>query len=55
VRRTGLGAIQALDAPSDPDMLYFDATPLDPSVDYEGDGPLTPEVVDNQDPSPGVP
>ena len=22
---------------------------------YEGDGPLAPEVVDNDDPSPGVP
>jgi hypothetical protein len=29
--------------------------PLDASVDYEGDGPLAPEVVDNDDPSPGVP
>jgi hypothetical protein len=29
--------------------------PLDASVDYEGDGPLAPEVADNDDPSPGVP
>jgi hypothetical protein len=29
--------------------------PRDASVDYEGDGPLAPEVVDNDDPSPGGP
>jgi len=31
------------------------AAPLDATVAYEGDGPLAPEVVDNDDPSPGVP
>jgi hypothetical protein len=31
------------------------AVALDTEVDYEGDGPLAPEVIDNDDPSPRVP
>ena len=41
----GLGAAQALDAAIDPDMLLPDAAPLDAAI--EGDGPLPPEVVNN--------
>jgi uncharacterized protein YbjT (DUF2867 family) len=55
IHNSSLGDAQALDPPIDPDMLYPGAAPLDASVDYEGDGPLPPEVVDNDDPSPGVP
>ena len=55
VHNSGLGAAQALNAAIDPDMLLPGAAPLDAAVDYEGDGPLPPEVVDNDDPSPGVP
>lgn len=52
---SALGDAQALDPAIDPDMLLPGAAPLDPAVEYEGDGPLLPEVVDNDDPSPGVP
>jgi nucleoside-diphosphate-sugar epimerase len=55
VHNSSLGAAQALDPAIDPAMLFPDAAPLDAAVDYEGDGPLPPEVVDNDDPSPGVP
>jgi uncharacterized protein YbjT (DUF2867 family) len=55
VHNSGLGDAQALNPPIGSDMLFPDATPLDAAVDYEGDGPLPPEVVDNDDPSPGVP
>jgi nucleoside-diphosphate-sugar epimerase len=55
VRSHGLGAAQALDPPPDPEMLLPDAVPLDAAVDYEGDGPQAPEVIGNQDPSPGIP
>jgi hypothetical protein len=36
-------------------MLFPDASVLDTEVDYEGDGPLAPEVIDNDDPSPRIP
>ena len=39
----------------DPDMLRPDASPLDADVDYEGDGPLPPELIGNEDPAPGIP
>jgi nucleoside-diphosphate-sugar epimerase len=55
VRPSGLGAAQADNPPDDPNMLRSDASPLDTDVDYEGDGPLPPELVDNEDPAPGVP
>jgi len=55
VHNSGLGAGQAADPAPDPAMLLADAGPLDAAVDYEGDGPLPPEIVDNDDPSPGVP
>jgi nucleoside-diphosphate-sugar epimerase len=55
VREHGLGAAQAENPPVDPEMLLPGAEPLDTAVDYEGDGPQPPEVVGNEDPSPGVP
>jgi hypothetical protein len=36
-------------------MLRADASPLDTDVDYEGDGPLPPELLGNEDPAPGMP
>jgi hypothetical protein len=55
IRNSGLGAVQADDPRPDPDMLFPDAGPFDPAVDYEGEGPPDPEVVDNDDPAPGIP
>jgi uncharacterized protein YbjT (DUF2867 family) len=55
VHNSGLGAAQSTNPPPDPAMLFADAPILDTEVDYEGDGPLAPEVVDNDDPSPGAP
>ena len=55
VRASGLGAAQADNPPDARDMLRSDASPLDTDVDYEGDGPLPPELVGNEDPAPGVP
>jgi nucleoside-diphosphate-sugar epimerase len=55
VHNSGLGAAQAEHAPIDPEMLAPDASPLDVDVDYEGDGPLPPELVGNDDPAPGIP
>jgi nucleoside-diphosphate-sugar epimerase len=55
VRNSRLGAAQASNPPADPAMLFPDAAVLDTEVDYEGDGPLAPEVTDNDDPSPRIP
>jgi nucleoside-diphosphate-sugar epimerase len=55
IHDSGLGAGQVQDPPPNPEMLLPDASPLDPAVDYEGEGPLLPEVIDNDDPAPGVP
>jgi uncharacterized protein YbjT (DUF2867 family) len=52
---TGLAAGQSDHPAGDPAMLRDDATPLDTDVDYEGDGPLPPELVGNEDPAPGIP
>jgi uncharacterized protein YbjT (DUF2867 family) len=54
-RIRGLAAGQSLNAPPDPNMLFADAEPLDAAVDYQGDGDLPPEVIGNDDPSPGIP
>jgi nucleoside-diphosphate-sugar epimerase len=54
-RPTGLAAGQADNPPDAPDMLQPDASPLDTDVDYEGDGPLPPELLGNEDPAPGMP
>jgi uncharacterized protein YbjT (DUF2867 family) len=55
VRNSGLGAAQSDNPPDDPEMLLPDASPLDTDVDYEGEGPLPPELIGNQDPAPGIP
>jgi uncharacterized protein YbjT (DUF2867 family) len=46
---------QADNPPDAPDMIEKDAPPLDADVDWWGDGPVPPEPVGNEDPSPGVP
>ena len=50
-----LGAAQSDNPPDDPDMIAPDGPPLDADVDWEGDGPVPPEPVDNDDPAPGIP
>jgi uncharacterized protein YbjT (DUF2867 family) len=55
VQAAGLGAAQTDNPPPDPAMLRSDASPLDADVDYEGEGPLPPELVTNDDPAPGMP
>jgi nucleoside-diphosphate-sugar epimerase len=57
--RTGatapLGAAQS-DNPRDaPDMIESDAAPMDADVEWEGDGPVPPRIVGNEDPAPGIP
>lgn len=55
IQNSGLGAAQTENAPVAPDMLRPDASPLDADVDFEGDGPLPPELHGNDDPAPGMP
>jgi nucleoside-diphosphate-sugar epimerase len=50
-----LGAAQADNPPDAPDMIEPDAPPLDADVEWEGDGPVPPEPVGNEDPAPGIP
>jgi hypothetical protein len=50
-----LGAAQSDNPPDDPAMIAPDAPPLDADVDWEGDGPVPPEPVGNEDPAPGIP
>jgi uncharacterized protein YbjT (DUF2867 family) len=50
-----LGAAQADNPPDAPDMIEPDAAPLDADVEWEGDGPVPPEQVGNEDPAPGIP
>jgi hypothetical protein len=50
-----LGAAQADNPPDAPDMIEPDAAPLDADVEWEGDGPVPPEPVGNEDPAPGIP
>ena len=50
-----LGAAQSDNPPDAPDMIYPDAAPLDADVEWEGDGPVPPEPVGNEDPAPGIP
>jgi uncharacterized protein YbjT (DUF2867 family) len=54
-RETPLGAAQSDNPPDAPDMIFGDAVPLDADVEWEGDGPLPPEPVGNEDPAPGIP
>lgn len=49
--RSGLAVGQTENPPDEPDMLAPDASPLDTDVDYEGDGPLPPELVENDEPA----
>jgi nucleoside-diphosphate-sugar epimerase len=55
VQNSGLGAAQTENAPVARDMLRADASPLDADVDFEGDGPLPPELHGNDDPAPEIP
>jgi nucleoside-diphosphate-sugar epimerase len=55
IPNSGLAVVQALNPPPDPDALFPDAAPLDAAVDYEGEGALPPQVIDNDDPAPGIP
>jgi nucleoside-diphosphate-sugar epimerase len=50
-----LGDAQADNPPDAPDMIERDASPLDADVEWQGDGPLPPRVVGNEDPAPGIP
>ena len=50
-----LGEAQSSNPPDDPDMIFDDAEELDADVDFEGDGPLPPELHGNDDPAPGIP
>ena len=52
---SGLGAAATDNPPIRRDMLRPDASPLDADVDFEGDGPLPPELLGNEDPAPGMP
>ena len=54
-RAVPLGAAQADNPPDAADMIASDAAPLDSDVEWEGDGPVAPEPLGNEDPSPGVP
>ena len=50
-----LGAAQSSNPPDDPEMISPDASPLDADVEWEGDGPVPPPPVGNEDPAPGIP
>jgi nucleoside-diphosphate-sugar epimerase len=50
-----LGAAQADNPRDDSDMIEPDASPLDADVEWEGDGPVPPRPVGNEDPAPGIP
>ena len=50
-----LGHAQSDNPPDDPEMIAPDALPLDADVEWEGDGPVPPEPVGNDDPAPGIP
>ena len=53
--RAVLGQAQADNPPDAPDMIAPDAPPLDADVDWEGDGPVPPVPVGNEDPAPRIP
>ena len=54
-REAPLSAAQADNPPDAADMIQADAQPLDADVEWEGDGPVPPEPVGNEDPAPGIP
>jgi nucleoside-diphosphate-sugar epimerase len=54
-REAPLGVAQSDNPPDDPEMIASDAPPLDADVEWEGDGPVPPPPVGNEDPAPGIP
>jgi uncharacterized protein YbjT (DUF2867 family) len=54
-RAVPLWVAQSDNPPDDPDMIAPDAPPLDADVEWEGDGPVPPEPIGNDDPAPGIP
>jgi nucleoside-diphosphate-sugar epimerase len=54
-RSVPLGAAQSDNPPDDPEMIAADASVLDADVEWEGDGPVPPRPVGNEDPAPGIP
>lgn len=50
-----LGTQQSDNPPDAPNMIEPDAAPMDADVEWEGDGPLPPRIVGNEDPAPGIP
>jgi nucleoside-diphosphate-sugar epimerase len=50
-----LGTLQSDNPPDDPEMIAPGSPPLDADVEWEGDGPIPPEPVGNDDPAPGIP
>jgi uncharacterized protein YbjT (DUF2867 family) len=54
-RVASIGEAQSENPPDARDMIAPDAQPLDADVDWEGDGPVPPEPVGNDDPAPGIP
>jgi nucleoside-diphosphate-sugar epimerase len=53
--QASLGLAQSDNPPDDPDMIAADAAALDADVEWEGDGPVPPPEVGNEDPAPGIP
>lgn len=54
-RAASLGEAQSDNPPDAADMIASDAPVLDADVEWEGDGPVPPEPVGNDDPAPGIP
>jgi hypothetical protein len=54
-RAASLGEAQSDNPPDARDMIAADAPVLDADVEWEGDGPVPPEPVGNDDPAPGIP
>jgi hypothetical protein len=50
-----LSVAQSDNPPDAPDMIARGAAPLDADVEWEGDGPVPPEPVGNEDPAPRIP
>lgn len=51
-----LGDAQSTNPPSDPEMIFDDAPPLDADTDFEGDGqPPAAERPTPDDPAPNAP
>jgi uncharacterized protein YbjT (DUF2867 family) len=54
-RAASIGAAQSDNPPDAPDMIFDDVPPLDADVEWQGDGPVPPEPVGNDDPAPEIP